>query len=407
MNSTTPSPLVTAQTLCVPTSSEATCTAKMMASQLNLAAKAYIDMAIIQLFQTLQSNGGSIKISTPDNFDGTKSHYNTWKEQANLYVGVWAAAYVVHLVMSAATLSASSILDRIPYHTSALSGHAWVLELLNGHPDHIKNELGMQKFQHANETISCNRYYREVLDALSSFPFYNTYVHLPPCNAPVPDHLYNNPKFYPYFKNVLVAVNGLHIQCTPSAADGQLAQDQKGQVMQNTLAVCGFDMVFYYIIQALLSAMPFLFPTGVFDITWLNGAELIILDRPPEFDMDVQARIPSALVAVHNFIWMYDPDELADFKDILEDQPNVDEFGDLASGPPTHTKQRWAEQTRDGVAEAMWADYIAYMKNIHILGKQVSKVQLLNVRQLCLKLLHACNGLGLMHRSCINPNRTC
>lgn len=58
---------------------------------------------------------------------------------------VWAAAYVVHLVMSAATLSASSILDRIPYHTSALSGHAWVVELLNGHPDRIKNELGMRK----------------------------------------------------------------------------------------------------------------------------------------------------------------------------------------------------------------------------------------------------------------------
>lgn len=80
--------------------------------------------------------------------------------------------------------------------------------------------------------------------------------------------------------------------------------------------------------------------------------------------MDVQARIPSALVAIHNFIRTYDPDELADFKDILEDQPDVDEFGDLASGPPTRTEQRRAEQTRDGVAEAMWADYVAYMENM-------------------------------------------
>ena len=30
-------------------------------------------------------------------------------------------------------------------HTSALSGHAWVMELLDGHPDHIKNELEMRK----------------------------------------------------------------------------------------------------------------------------------------------------------------------------------------------------------------------------------------------------------------------
>jgi len=33
--------------------------------------------------------------------------------------------------------------DPEPYHTSILSGEGWVLELLTGHPDHIKNELGM------------------------------------------------------------------------------------------------------------------------------------------------------------------------------------------------------------------------------------------------------------------------
>lgn len=31
----------------------------------------------------------------------------------------------------------------IPYHTSALSGQAWVLELLAGHPDRIRCELGV------------------------------------------------------------------------------------------------------------------------------------------------------------------------------------------------------------------------------------------------------------------------
>jgi hypothetical protein len=30
-----------------------------------------------------------------------------------------------------------------PYHTSALSGEAWVQELLAGHPKHIQNELGL------------------------------------------------------------------------------------------------------------------------------------------------------------------------------------------------------------------------------------------------------------------------
>lgn len=32
---------------------------------------------------------------------------------------------------------------RIPYHTSALSGEAWVLELITGHPDRIRHNLGV------------------------------------------------------------------------------------------------------------------------------------------------------------------------------------------------------------------------------------------------------------------------
>ena len=88
-----------------------------------------------------------------------------------------------------------------------------------------------------------------MLDALSSFPFYNTYVHLPPRDAPVPEYISKNPKFFPYFQNVLGAMDGTHIRCTPSAAERHLARDRKGQVTQNTLAVCGFDMIFYYIVS--------------------------------------------------------------------------------------------------------------------------------------------------------------
>ena len=35
--------------------------------------------------------------------------------------------------------------EPIPYHTSILSGHQWVLELISGHPDRIRCELGMEK----------------------------------------------------------------------------------------------------------------------------------------------------------------------------------------------------------------------------------------------------------------------
>ena len=33
----------------------------------------------------------------------------------------------------------------IKYHTSILSGHAWLMELITGHPDRIKCELGLHK----------------------------------------------------------------------------------------------------------------------------------------------------------------------------------------------------------------------------------------------------------------------
>ena len=32
-----------------------------------------------------------------------------------------------------------------PYHTSILTGHGWVTELLEGHPNHICTELGVSK----------------------------------------------------------------------------------------------------------------------------------------------------------------------------------------------------------------------------------------------------------------------
>ena len=38
---------------------------------------------------------------------------------------------------------ANPFYNKIPYHTSALSGEAWVLELLNGHPKRIRCELGV------------------------------------------------------------------------------------------------------------------------------------------------------------------------------------------------------------------------------------------------------------------------
>lgn len=54
-----------------------------------------------------------------------------------------ASAYVVRTVILAAVLYASPLYWKQDYHTSALSGAAWLRELIYGHPERIHNELGM------------------------------------------------------------------------------------------------------------------------------------------------------------------------------------------------------------------------------------------------------------------------
>jgi hypothetical protein len=56
-----------------------------------------------------------------------------------------AAAMVAQLIVGIVIAYMTPFLDKEPYHTSILSGHAWVQELVNGHPNRIKNELGMRK----------------------------------------------------------------------------------------------------------------------------------------------------------------------------------------------------------------------------------------------------------------------
>ena len=81
-------------------------------------------------------------------------------------------------------------------------------------------------------------------------PFYNQYIHLPPLGAPTPPKIQNNPKFYPFFKDALGAINGTHINATTSAELRQAARDHKGGITQNCLAICEFNMVFYYIFSS-------------------------------------------------------------------------------------------------------------------------------------------------------------
>jgi hypothetical protein len=51
----------------------------------------------------------------------------------------------VNLIITATLLYAGPLFDKTPYHTSILSGIGWTHELLSGHPERIRNELGVHK----------------------------------------------------------------------------------------------------------------------------------------------------------------------------------------------------------------------------------------------------------------------
>jgi hypothetical protein len=84
-----------------------------------------------------------------------------------------------------------------------------------------------------------------------------------------------------------------------------------------------------------------------------------ILQLPPEYGMEVQARIPGALCAIHNFICKYDPDT---FDAELGGEVFAGDGGDsgeLAEGPADRAERQRAESRREAITAEMWEDYCA------------------------------------------------
>ena len=87
--------------------------------------------------------------------------------------------------------------------------------------------------------------------------------------------------------------------------------------------------------------------------------------------MDIQAQIPSALAALHNFIRDYDPEEIHMYD---EDEESDDSFefptnlqpesaGELGTGPATSDERARANKRRDKIAADMWEQYQDYLEN--------------------------------------------
>jgi hypothetical protein len=77
----------------------------------------------------------------PDILPGLRLQNRPHVQQRIIQYAVLLLSILIHA--SGALVVAMYPRDPEPYHTSALSGEAWVIELLIGHPERIRCELGM------------------------------------------------------------------------------------------------------------------------------------------------------------------------------------------------------------------------------------------------------------------------
>jgi hypothetical protein len=85
-----------------------------------------------------------------------------------------------------------------------------------------------------------------MLFIFSSPPFYSKYVQLAVANDPASSKIRNNPKFWPFFKDALGAIDGSHIPCSCPARERGAYRNRKGFISQNCLFTCSFDLLFTY-----------------------------------------------------------------------------------------------------------------------------------------------------------------
>lgn len=79
--------------------------------------------------------------------------------------------------------------------------------------------------------------------------------------------------------------------------------------------------------------------------------------------MDIQARVPTATAAMHNFILEHDSAEWDTILRMDVEDPNPGtwgadgDFGALARGATSEQEKERSEDRRDGIADAMWESY--------------------------------------------------
>ena len=109
----------------------------------------------------------------------------------------------------------------------------------------IGNRMIQERFQHSGETVS--RHFHKVLIACLKLSF----KYIKPQDTRVCTihaKIRNDRRYWPFFKNVIGAIDGAHIPCVVSPTEQAKFIGRKGYSTQNVMAVCDWDMCFTFVL---------------------------------------------------------------------------------------------------------------------------------------------------------------
>ncbi|XP_052180401.1 uncharacterized protein LOC127793743 [Diospyros lotus] len=106
----------------------------------------------------------------------------------------------------------------------------------------LRTRAVQELFRYSGETIS--RHFNNVLNAIISISL--DFFQGP--GLDVPPEVQEDPRFYPYFKDCVGAVDGIHIPVTVGVDEQGPFRNKNGLLSQIVLAACSFDLKFHYVL---------------------------------------------------------------------------------------------------------------------------------------------------------------
>lgn len=106
----------------------------------------------------------------------------------------------------------------------------------------LRTRAVQELFRYSGETIS--RHFNNVLNAIMtiSLDFFQ------PPSTDVPPEISDDSRLYPYFKDCVGAVDGIHFPVTVGVDEQGPFRNKNGLLSQNVLAACSFDLKFHYVL---------------------------------------------------------------------------------------------------------------------------------------------------------------